>query len=75
MVYFTHLYRYGIIKGYRKYSNKDTNIMRKIISHPDLMIKTFREGKYPDFGCEYGRTCVYTRYAPAVVMGSQTVAS
>ena len=29
------------LKGYRKYSNKDTNIMRKIISHPDLMIKIF----------------------------------
>lgn len=35
----------------------------------------FREGKFPDFGCEHGRMCVYTRYAPAVVMGSQTVAS
>ena len=36
-----YYYRYGIIKGYRKYSNKHTNIMSKIISHPDLMIKIF----------------------------------
>ena len=28
-------------KRYKKYSNKDTNIIRKIISHPDLMIKIF----------------------------------
>lgn len=50
--------------------------MSKIISHPDLMIKIFSgKGKFPDFGGEHGRMCVYTRYAPAVVMGSQTVAS
>ena len=45
--------------------------MRKIISHPDLMIKIF-SGK-GNFQISAKRMCVYARYAPAVVMGSQTV--